>query len=165
MRRVLTMLISIVSVCAIAGSAKALTQTANLNVSATVPAECTVRTTPVNFGNTVFGYGTGNGDVTVNCPLNTPYKIALGGGNNPLVASTRRMKHSGLSNEYISYVLRQPNGLEWGDSLWENTYNGEMLPDTGTGVDQSHQVAAESFYDTLTAAGTYQDTVRVTVLY
>ncbi len=153
---------------AFAGAAQAAVLGAStLSVSANVQTTCTVTTTPVNFGNvTPGGYMayTAEGDVTVNCPSTTPYKISLDAGQRYSLSDGLRSL-SGVNN--LPYALFTDAGYttEWGDSDYANTYpNGASFADTGIGANQLHTVFG--VLDASTAiSGAYSDVVGVTVQY
>ena len=64
-------------------------------------------------------------------------------------------------SQYIRYELRQsPSGPIWG-----NVPDGNVLRGTGTGQSQTRQVHGRVPDQPLTGAGTYSDTVKVTVTY
>lgn len=151
------------------------TATGTLQVTATVGSVCNVSTTAVNFG-TIAGdqVAYANGDVTVTCPLTTLYNIALDAGQN----------FDGQIGRHVAYVDQQlqqvingpaynlfkdsaPNGIEWGDSDYDNTYSsGSSLADTGDGSPQAHTVygSLETFSG-IPADTVMSDTVTVTVHY
>jgi spore coat protein U-like protein len=150
-----------------AGAAHGATKTATLDVSVNVVPVCTVSTTAVDFGDydgsiDVFA----NGDVTVNCPIDVSYNIALDAGQN---AAVGRAVSDGVNG--IGYELHQDSNLAfpWGDSDFASTYtSGPSLFDTGDGSDQPHPVygAMLAFPPGFTTpTGAYTDVVTVTVHY
>lgn len=145
-----------------------------LNVSATVAVDCTVTTTPVNFGNlTAIQSSTVSGDVSVTCTTGTPYTITLDAGLNTNGTSVRHMKHSVDGVSLARYVLTSDVGLitPWGDASYASTYPwGNGVADTSNGAAQPHavygQAIATSALTGLSApAGSYSDTVTVTINY
>ncbi|HMK50499.1 MAG TPA: spore coat U domain-containing protein [Thermodesulfovibrionales bacterium] len=154
----------IVFVCA--GIAGADQRTSNLQVSANVVSYCTVSTSAVDFGS-VTGESTtlANGDVTVNCPLETTYHIALDWGRNSYGMS--RIAAGGGHN--VDYWLFKDgsHSVQWGDSDYGNTYTyGSSLADTGNGSDQSHPVYGMlDVFSGLPTGTTLGDTVTATVYY
>lgn len=75
-------------------------------------------------------------------------------------ATTRRMVSAG---RYVVYGLYQDaaRSKPWGT----NTGSGETLSGTGTGLTQSHTVYGRVAPQSAPPAGTYTDTVVVTVTY
>jgi spore coat protein U-like protein len=143
------------------GSVYADTLNLNLNVSATVLPACSASVTPVNFGNYSGDYLYANGDITVTCLQGTPYHIALDAGRN------YRQISNGM-NGLLSYSLyKDMSGTEWGDSDYANTYpRGSSLTDWGTGFSQAHTVyGVLRGGQTASEAGTYSDTVQVSIYY
>lgn len=91
------------------GSASAGSAPANLTVSASVTANCTISTAPVAFGaydpigaNAATAL-TASGSVTVACTKGSAPNITLGQGNN--YSAGRRMAGGG---DFLSYELYQP---------------------------------------------------------
>ncbi len=146
-----------------AGISHAGSTTGQLQVSATVVSVCTVSTTAVNFGN-VTGQMVidAMGDVTVDCPANLPYQIALDAGLHS-VNSARYVASGGYS---VHYSIGSPAGGEWGDSGYGNTSLGTPFGDSGNGSSQPHSVNASlnSFFG-IPAGTVLTDTVTVTVIY
>jgi spore coat protein U-like protein len=162
--RKLSALSIVVFILALAGIAGAATVTGTLPVSVNVFVTCTVTTSPVNFGS-VTGEGSAvtTGSVIVNCPLDIPYYISLDAGEH-YSGGYRRIASGSYS---AAYELRKPDLALWGDSDYANTYPaGGSLPDTGTGVNQSHVVNATLFpFTGIPAETVLTDTVTVTVSY
>lgn len=143
------------------GTAHAATANSTLNVSATISSECIVLTTEANFGTvsaSVWNYATGT--VSVQCTLATPYTIALDAGAN--YDGTSRNVSNGLGNT-LAYDLQESVSLQlWGDGGATNTW--AAISGTGTGSLDTRLVEATLYFGTV-PAGTYSDTVNVTVTY
>jgi spore coat protein U-like protein len=128
------------------------------SASATVQQVCTVSATTLNFGS-IAGFLTGNHDgtstVSVKCVNGTAYKVGLDNGQH----GTRRMQGPG---GYISYELYRDSGRtqRWGTNLGVDTASG-----TGSGNPQNITVFGRVPAQTTPSAGTYSDTVTVTVTY
>jgi spore coat protein U-like protein len=165
MKRSLFVLGMAVTLFVFAGMASADSKTANMEVNATIIATCTVSTSDVNFGN-VTGEDITNspGNITVNCPLNMPYNIAMGAGQH--LAGERYVSDGTYS---VLYRLMKDDylGPQWGDSDYDNTYMwGTSLSDTGTGSSQDHTVYGRLMdFGGIPAGTTMSDTVTVTVYY
>lgn len=142
----------------------------NLDVTATVTANCTIATAPVAFGNydPVVANATtalnGTGTITVNCTTGSAATITLGQGSNAANGSTdaaplRQMKDAGT--DVLAYTLYQDSGRT---TAWGNT--------AGTGVSDTGNAAAQNItvYGAVTAgqnvpAGSYSDVVVATVSF
>jgi spore coat protein U-like protein len=151
---------------------QAATEQADLEVTATVTASCTIATTAVDFG--AYDPVTANlsaaieqtGEVTVACTNGSAVKVTLGQGLNPDSGATstdadpaRRMKNAGT--DYLSYTLYSEGTrtTEWGNTALTG------LAHTGTGT-----TAHLTVYGTLPGGqnvpvGSYSDTVVATVTF
>jgi spore coat protein U-like protein len=140
--------------------------TTSFTVQATVPAQCAVSATTLDFGTAglIAANRDATGALSIVCTRNAAYKIALGPGLNAGASgvAARKMK-SGAAT--ISYQLYQDSGrsLVWGDTLTGAGAN--TVSDTGTGSTQSHPVYGRVPAQTSPPAGTYSDTVVVTIEY
>jgi spore coat protein U-like protein len=149
--------------------------TTNLDVTATVTANCTVAATPVAFGNYLGSPITANGTLTVNCTRDLPYAMALGAGNNlgttPEGAFTRQMTNLGQTpSGFIPYFVYQDVTLttEWGDTgcLAASSYtSGTCQSSSGTGTDQVFNVYGRTGTGGPQPNGTYSDVVVATVVF
>lgn len=161
--------LSVLSASVILGfsASEAATVGTDLTVSASVTSDCMVQTTPLNFGEysgtTVVSVG-GSG-IDVVCTVDTPYNITLSGGT--FYDGLNRNIHNGGVNR-IGYVLYQDFSMttQWGDADFVGSYPlGSSKADIGTGYVQTHTVYATLLGGALVSAGTYNDTVNVTVNY
>lgn len=92
------------------GLAQAATATGNLNVSATVTANCTISTTPVAFGSydPVAGPNiAAAGTVVVACTKGAS-SLWVGLGNGSYVVGSQRNMNGGTSTDKLAYNLMQP---------------------------------------------------------
>jgi len=146
------------------GCAQASTSiTANLGVSLSITATCTVNGGTVAFGTTglLTAILDGNGTFTVTCTNTTPYTVGLNQGLNG-ASVTARLMHSPTTSANVSYalysdVLRTSN--------WGNT-SGSWVSGTGTGSAQTLTVYGLIPIQTTPAPATdYADTVTITVTY
>jgi len=139
------------------GSAMAATTGTSFTVSATVVASCSVSATNLAFGSYT---GSSNLDqtstVSVTCTNGTDYSVALNDGANAS-GSTRRML-SGGSN-YLSYEMYSDAGRS---TVWNAA---TPVTGTGSGVAQSLTVYGRVPSGQNVPAGSYSDTVQVTVTY
>jgi spore coat protein U-like protein len=168
MKKILSLVSLIILGLVFSGLTYAGQTTGTLQVSANVAGVCTVTTSPVNFGNTdgiqeVYA----NGDVTVNCPVDLAYNIALDAGQHYLRGWRRVMN----SSYWITYELDR-TGMstdEWGDVCpgGAGTYPyGICRPDIGNGANQAHTVYGTLYpYSGIPGNLTLTDTVTVTVLF
>jgi spore coat protein U-like protein len=133
------------------------------NVSAQVSAKCLVGGSNIlDFGSrgllsTAFDAST---TIDVRCTPGTPYAIALGAGTGPGATITnRRMK---LGAETIAYQLytNMARTNVWGDGT-----TGSVVGGTGTGNAPNLYVYGRVPPQPTPSAGTYADTVVVTVTY
>lgn len=163
MRRLLIAVSGIASL-AVPTASQATVATANLNVSITITAQCTV----VNAGALAFpssGLLTApvNQSATfqVQCTNSTPYTVGLDTGQNAS-ASQRRMKGGPTSSEFILYNLYSDaaRSVAWGNA------SGSWVTGAGTGSAFTYtvygQVPAQS---TPTPAANYADVVTISVTY
>ncbi len=150
-----------VSVPAFAGSA-----TANLNVTSSVAANCTITTSPVAFGayDPVVANAstdlTASGSVNVACTKGTVATIDLGNGGN-LSGGSRRM---GSGTDFMNYALYQDaartqvwgSGLAGGStaSYTAATKNSTAVTVYGT-VPQAQDVTVGAYSDTVVATINY----------
>lgn len=154
---------AILAVAAAAPLAAAGTDTADLNVSATVSAVCNVTTTALDFGTVnpltlASTDHTGTGTVNVNCSSGTAYTVALGNGDNYDTTNTARQMTDG--SNMLTYELYSDAGHA---TAWNAT--------TTVAKTESDGVAdALTVYGLIPAGqnppnGAYSDTVTVTVTF
>ena len=144
-------------------SANAATVTSTFTVQMTVTSSCVINSaSTLNFGSQ--GVLTGNVDNTstlqVQCTNTTPYNIGLdaGTGSGATVAA-RKMTSGGAT---VTYSLYSDSGRT---TVWGNTVGTNTVAGTGNGASQSYTVYGRVPAQTTPAAGTYTDTVTVTVTY
>lgn len=130
--------------------------------SATVAANCLVSTQDVNFG--AQGVLTADvdaaGAVFVTCTPGSAFTIGLGAGAAGGGPTAREMRKG---SEKVVYGLYQnaARNLPWGDGV----VPGETVSGTGDGAAQSLGVYGRVPVQSTPSAGTYSDTVVVTVTY
>ena len=147
----------------LAGNASAQTATGNFEVRMVVEDQCTLESTEtLDFGTT--GVWTANIDgsanLVVKCTNGTAYNIGLDFGNNGTSASDLKMSNG--AGGQILYGLYQDSGysMSWGNTVGA-TYSG-----TGTGSPVTVPVYGRVPPPTGSVmAGTYTDTITVTVTY
>lgn len=155
--------------CLIAGQANAGTATANLSVTATVSASCSISTTPLAFGayDPVGAHAAtpldATGGVVVTCTNGASTTVTLGQGSNANSGSSdaaplRRMVSGG---NFLSYALYQNAGHT---TIWGNTA-GTGVGHTGSGTQTTVPVYGRVAAGQNVASGSYADTVVATVTF
>jgi len=142
-------------------AAQAQVATANLGVQIIITGGCAVQNVVgVNFGSVPLL--TSNIDTTgsfdVVCTSGIPYSISLNGGGGGTV-NARRMA---LSSTFIGYQLYSDPARS---QVWGETLNVDRVIGTGSGTAQPQTVYARVPPQTTPAAGTYTDTVTISVNY
>lgn len=149
-----------------AGTTHAATAIGNLSVTATVSGTCTLTTSPVAFGTYDPAAGTDDtatGTVTVTCTSGTGYTVSLDAGANettPGDITTRRMLAN--TSDFLPYQLYQESGHT---TAWGDTGGAILTGQTGNGSAQAIDVHGVIVKNQYVAAGSYVDTVVVTVTY
>ena len=132
-------------------------------VQATVTPQCFVSASPLNFGNNVGLLTTAVNATTtlgVQCSNGTPYNVGLNGGQNSGGnINARRMV---LGANSIAYQLYQNSARS---TVWGNTISNNTVAGTGSGNTQSLTVYGSVPAQTTPPAGTYNDTIIVSVTY
>ena len=157
-------------VAMLVNDADAATSTANLNVTATVGANCSISTTALAFG-AYDPIGThsaaplnGTGSVVVTCTNGASSTLTLGQGSHANTGSSdaaplRRLQDSG--SNVLTYSLYQDSGR---NTVWGNTaLTG--VSHTGTGSATSVTVYGQIAAGQNVPAGNYSDVVVATVTF
>lgn len=145
--------------------ASAGTRSSTLSVDATVTANCTISTSPLNFGSVDTLSGSpvdGTGGITVTCTNGTVWSAAAdaGSGSGATFAS-RRLTQGADTLSYNLYTNAGRTSI-WGDG----TGSTVTIGNTGTGAAQTVTVYGRIPGSQSSApAGSYADTVSVTVTY
>lgn len=133
--------------------------------TAPVPNRCTITSvTPMAFG-TVAGRVAGNidqaGTLLFNCTGRTAWTVGLDNGTHAS-GSVRRMRLGTTGTNYVSYELYRDASRtqRWGATALTGAATG-----TGTGVGQSLPIYGRVPAAQVVPAGTYTDTVQVTITY
>lgn len=134
-------------------------------VNGSVPNTCTLTPKPVpdlNFGN-VAGLITANVDRTTSiglqCTGRTPWQIGLNNGLNAN-GTVRRMRSA--AGQFVTYEIYRDAAR---NQRWGNTLNTDTLSGTGTGLSQSLTAHGRVAPQAAVPAGSYSDTITVTVTY
>lgn len=134
--------------------------TATFTVSAAPAPHCVVSTTNLNFGSQ--GVLTTNidstGSVSVQCTSSLSYTVGLNNGISG-TGPTNRFMTSGANTARYAIYRDSSRTLAWGNIA------GQMATGTGTGLAQAYTVYGRVPPQTTPAAGSYSDTVNVTVTY
>lgn len=157
--------LSLIGLTPVTTSVQAATATTTLGVSATVVSTCTAASTPVAFGNYSLAAKDGTGAITVTCTSDVlAYNVALGAGSGTGATITSRKLTLDASNS-LDYGLYSDSNrtLNWGDT----TLAGAVLSTfgTGAGTTKTFTVYGQIPANQAVSAGTYTDTVAVTVNY
>lgn len=165
MRKTLSLSLSLLAAIA-ASSASAADLTEDMTISAIVNNECSLLVTQLGGADynalSIGTQGYSSGALLVKCNKGTAYSIVPGDGLN-FGAGDGRPTNRALSDgagHYIPYGLFKDPGVSqvWGSGAdaWEGVGTGQEQP-IGVGY---------AFYDlNKTPAGTYSDTVAVTLTY
>ena len=146
-------------------SQAATTITSTFQVKIAITSTCIFSTgaaSDLDFG--TQGVLTSNVDQTstimVQCSNTTPYNIGLDGGSVANSVSGRQMKSA--AGGLVNYALFRDSGrtLNWGNTLGTDT-----LSAVATGAAVTHTVYARVPPQSTPAAGSYADTITVSVTY
>ena len=131
------------------------------SVTGSVAPICSVSAGTLGFGSYSGSIVNATATVTVNCTNTAPYQVSLSGGSSQS-GSARRM--AGPLSSYLSYQLFRDSGrtLTWGDG---SAQLGARQGGTGNGSAQSLTVYGRIPAGQTVAAGSYSDSVVVTVEY
>lgn len=143
---------------AIPSAASAATATTSFAVSATVAETCTVSAAALDFGSyAVASASAATTTVTVTCTNGTTYHVALDDGGN--FTTTRRMVSGGTN--FLEYELYTDAGhaTRWGSTDLTD------VGGTGDGSAQALTVYGLVPSGQFVTAGSYSDTINVTVTY
>ncbi|EML1065888.1 spore coat protein U domain-containing protein [Acinetobacter nosocomialis] len=157
-------------------AANAATATGTLTVKATVTNSCVLNTSATGTTtNAVLDFGTlsslatnedadttttGGTSIKVLCNNTVPWTLSFDGGKNAQTTQ-RRMIGGATSNEYIPYNLFSDTGRATAIGIATTAYSG-----TGSGVVQTVNVYGRiPAGSALPSAGSYVDTVTITVTY
>lgn len=139
----------------------AATVSTTFNVTATVIATCSVSATNVAFGNYGSAQLDATGTISVSCTSLAPYVVELdaGTGSGATIAS-RRM--TGPSSQTLTYSLYSDASRA---VLWGTTAGLQSVAGVGNGATQSLTVYGRIPAAQYPGAGSYSDTITVTVTY
>ena len=164
-RRTTALILGVLGAATFSTPALAGTASSTLSVNATVTANCTVSTTALNFGsvNTLSASAVdGTGGVTVTCTNGSAWTAAADAGSGTgATLATRRLTSGGNALNYALYTDAGRSTV-WGDG----TGSTATVGNTGSGSAQTFTVYGRIAGGQNGApAGTYADTVSVTITY
>jgi spore coat protein U-like protein len=135
------------------------TDTTSFTVTATIVANCTVSASAMYFGYYTGTTNNSTSTLTVNCTNLAPYTVGLNAGTGKNATVTNRLM-TGTGTATLGYGLYQNSGhsINWGMTSGTDTVGG-----TGTGAAQSITVYGKIASGTIPAAGTYTDTITVSM--
>lgn len=133
----------------------------SFQVRANVPRFCEVSATNLDFGS--VGVLTqpvdAAGSIQVRCTTGTTYRILLNGGQAGAVAPDQRRMRNGSNSIRYGIYRDSARTLGWGDQP-SNSVSG-----VGNGAVQTYTTYGRVFAQPTPPAGTYTDTIIVTVTY
>jgi len=129
-------------------------------VTATVTSQCSVSASTLDFGSVglLLANTDGTSTVTVQCASGVAYQVGLDNGQHA-TGTTRRMQGPGGLVTYELY-RNTTRTQRWGSTLNTDTVSG-----SGNGSNQALTVYGRVPNQTTPSAGTYNDTITVTVTY
>lgn len=137
------------------------TATTTFQVTATIPATCTVAASTLSFGTYTGAVVNGTSVVTVNCTNLAPFNIGLSAGASPGATVTTR-KMTGPGGATLSYSLSSNTGHS---QNWGNTVGTDTVASTGTGSAVGYTVYGQIPAGQVKTTGAYTDTITATVTY
>jgi spore coat protein U-like protein len=155
---------------AVSGAAVAATKTSSFVVAASVPKNCLVSSTNMNFGvyTPAAGDLTASSTVTVRCTSGTTFDVALSAGQEASFAP-RKLQDAGLNELEYNLYTSNTYATVWGDGT------GATVKQNGVGAGMGvPQAVAMTVYGRLPdnaanqlspESASYADTITVTVTY
>jgi spore coat protein U-like protein len=146
-----------------AGLATGTTTTATFQVQIIITNACSIGSaSTLNFGSQgTLAAVAATSTVSVNCTLALPYNVGLDAGTGAGATIAARLM-TGPASATVSYSLYQDitHLLIWGNTIGTNT-----MPGAGTGLSIPYTVYGSVPSQATPAAGTYTDTITITVTY
>lgn len=129
-------------------------------VTATVASQCAVSASTLDFGTVgvLLANTDGTSSLSVQCANGVAYQVGLDNGQHAS-GSTRRMQGPG---GLVTYELYRNTART---QRWGTTLNSDTVSGNGTGGNQTLTVYGRVPTQTTPSAGTYNDTITVTVTY
>ncbi|UOA09793.1 spore coat U domain-containing protein [Methylobacter sp. S3L5C] len=144
---------------------QAATTTSTFQVTATVNAACSVSATNLAFGiyNASAAANDNTSTITMTCTKATAYDIGLNAGiASGATVTSRQMKHATLT-DLINYSLYSNAGYttNWGNTVSTDTVHVA----SASGAAELYTVYGRIASNQYVTAGSYADTITVTVTY
>jgi spore coat protein U-like protein len=137
------------------------TATTQFTVTTVVVSSCTVAATALNFGAYTGTLINSTSTVTVNCTSGGTYDVGLDAGTATGATVTNRSM-TGPGGALLGYNLFQDAALTLN---WGNTVGTDTLAGTATGSAQLLTVYGQLPGNQTAQAGSYSDTITVTITY
>ena len=156
--------------------AYATSTTTNMNVTANISATCTMSNTDLDFGDydatgvNVTADLTATATISTTCTSGTNGVITMNGGSHSLFCMNskcnRRMANEGETS-FLNYNIYTNESYSWSTVWTDNTSaTREIVQMMGAGVSQNTTVYGEIPKNQKNAAaGSYTDTVNITLIY
>lgn len=165
MKHKITLATVAMALAALVGATPALAGTTSsaATISGNVVASCTLTppSIPAIQINPFSGSGnSASANMNVTCTNGAPVTIAIDFGQTPNGQTNRQMKDA--SNNLVSYNVYQDSAFS---TLWGSTSGTNTMSITGTGAPQSIPVYIQATPNQLSVAGSYSDTVSITLAY
>ena len=159
-RSSLTLLGLMLACVATSAQAQSRRNAGEIEMAVSIVDGCTLSTTDVSFGLIIGATGTARavGAVDVQCTSDLDFTISMDRGINNLGAN-RRMLNS-ATGAYMRYALYSDPGYT---SAWTDRRAGMVTGNSGATGLVTYPVYGELTYDGTQTAGTYEDTVTVTI--
>lgn len=143
-------------------TAHAATVTDTMPVTITIENACEISTAPTTLDFGTQGVLSANVDststISVTCTTSAPYNIGLNGGASGNI-NARTMTDG---TNFVGYQLYREAGRM---NVWGDTVGTDTVASTGTGTEQQFTVFGRVPSQATPPAGTYNDSVTVTVTY
>lgn len=161
----------LVALCGAAGlafaaqPAFATDTTGGLSVNATITSNCAVSTTTVAFGNIDVTLNTAvdaTGGMSVTCTNGTAWTAKADAGTGGAGTSLTHRKMTGPDKLSYDLFTDSTRTTKWGDGVTSGT---ATITGTGTGSAQASTIYGRVRAGSTARAGSYSDTVTVTVTY
>jgi spore coat protein U-like protein len=138
----------------------------SFTVSVTVLASCSISAGNMNFGSvsTLTAPIPGTAALSVTCTNTTPYTVSLGPGSGAGATTTNRSMTGTGGNVAYGLYQNAAHSVNWGNTP-PPAANADTVSGVGTGAAQALTVYGLVPAQTTPPAGTYSDTVIVTVTY
>lgn len=139
--------------------------TANVDVTLKVVANCVIAANPLDFGQTQGVLASSvsvNSSIVVTCSNTTPYNVGLSAGSGTgSTTASRYMSGTGGNSGTVQFNLYQAAGA----TNWGNTQGTDTQTGTGIGAAQALTVFGQIPAQATPAPDTYKSTITATVSF